>query len=177
MKKFAPLMLGAALVLSLTGCETFLGGTKSSTTSKAAASSPQTTHYDCTNGANFSITRNSKTPNAAVLTLNGQQYKMTKVPKASGIDRLEHSSGLTYIGASNMSSLINFKTRKNVGAECRSAEQNAIQKDLDAKAKEEKAAKAAAQAKQQTTTAKKTTVKKATTTKAKTTAKKVVKKK
>lgn len=174
MKKFAPLMLGAALVLSLTGCETFLGGTSSSTSAKKnVASGPQTTHYDCTNGASFSVTRDSKTPNKAILTLNAKQYEMKKVPKASGIDRLEHSSGLTYIGATNMSSLINFKQGKNYGAECRSAEQNAIQKELDAKAKEEKAAKAAKAAQTKQTTP----VKKTTTTKAKTAAKKTVKRK
>lgn len=165
MKKLAPLMIGAALVLSLTGCETFLGGS-----SKAATSGPQTTQYDCTDGTSFTVTRDSKTPDQAVLVRDGQKYEMTKVSKTNGIDKLQHTSGLTYVGASNQSSLVNFKQGKNIAAECRSPEQKVVQKELDEKAKAEKAAKAAEAKQTSTTTVKKTTTKK--TTAKKTTAKK-----
>ena len=133
MKKLAPLMIGAALVLSLTGCETFLGGSSSS---KAATCGPQTTQYDCTDVTSFTVTRDSKTPDQAVLVRDGQKYEMIKVSKTNGIDKLQHTSGLTYVGASNQSSLVNFKQGKNIAAECRSPEQKVVQKELDEKARD-----------------------------------------
>lgn len=155
MKKTASLLLGAALVMSLTGCETFLGGSSSSKT----ASGPVTTQYDCTDGTHFTITRNAKTPNQAILNRQGQTYEMTKVATRTGSDKLQHSSGLTYIGVSNMSSLVNFKQGKNISSECRSEEQVQIQKELDEKRKQEAAAKAE-EAKKAAATKKTTTTKK-----------------
>ncbi len=168
MKKTASLLLGAALVMSLTGCETFLGGSSSSKT----ASGPVTTQYDCTDGTHFTITRDNKTPNKATLNRQGQAYEMTKVATRTGSDKLQHSSGLTYIGVSNMSSLVNFKQGKNISSECRSEEQTLIQKELDEKRKQEAAAKAA-EAKKTATTSKKTTATKKTVRK---TTRKVVRK-
>lgn len=170
MKKTASLLLGAVLVMSLTGCETFLGGTSGS---KTSASEPVTTQYNCTDGTHFTITRNAKTPNKATLNRQGQSYEMTKVATRTGSDKLQHSSGLTYIGVSNMSQLVNFKQGKNISNECRSAEQVAVQQELDAKRKEEAAAKAA-EAKKTATAPKKTTTTKKTVKK--TTAQKTVKK-
>ncbi len=173
MKKTVTLLLGAALVMSLTGCETFRSGSSSS---KATTSGPVTTQYNCTDGTHFTITRNAKNPNRAILNRQGQSYEMTKVATRTGSDKLQHSSGLTYIGVSNMSSLVNFKQGKNISSECRSKEQVQIQKELDEKRKQEAAAKAAEAKKTAATPAKTTTkkaVRKTTTTK---TAKKATKK-
>ncbi len=133
MKKTASFLLCTALIMSLTGCETFLG---SDSRSKATSGSV-TTRYDCTDGTYFTITRDAKTPNQATLRRQGQTYEMTKVPTRTGSDKLQHSSGITYIGVSNMSSLVNFKKGKNISSECRSEEQLEIQKKLDEKRKTE----------------------------------------
>ncbi len=137
MKKTASLVFCAALIISLTGCETF--GSKKKT---SVPSTPVTTQYNCTDGTNFSITRNPKTPNSATLHRQGKTYQMTKVPTKTGADRLEHTSGITYIGVSNLSQLVNFKQGKNIASECRSTEQIKIQQELDAKKRKEAAIKA-----------------------------------
>ncbi len=161
MKKTITLLCGAALVMTLTGCETFLGG---SSRSNAAASGPITTQYDCTDGTHFTITRDAKTPDRAILTRKGQSYEMKKVATRTGSDKLQHTSGITYIGVSNMSSLVNFKQGKNISSECRSEEQRQVQAELDQKRREEAAQKAADSKKTTTTTKtrKKVTTKKTT---------------
>lgn len=158
MKKTITLLCGTALVMTLTGCETFLGG---SSHSKASASGPVTTQYDCTDGTHFTITRDAKTPDRATLTRNGESYEMKKIATRTGSDKLQHTSGITYIGVSNMSSLVNFKKGKNISSECRSEEQRQIQAELDQKRREEAALKAA-EPKKTTTAKKKVTTKKTT---------------
>ena len=88
------------------------------------------TKYLCTDGSSFELIPNG---NQAKLILQGNTYQMTRVNTRTGSTRYDNSSGLSFIGVSNMSTLVNFKSQQSIAGECRNESQRHIQAEIDRK--------------------------------------------
>jgi len=163
MKKLATLLVAASFILPMTHSVAQAAPSKVKKTFKKRSYSRKTNRlsakkkaqkpallstegmtpdrFHCEMGKTFTLYRYPGDGNSAILDWAGTRRKMHRVPSKIGAERFETDAKLTYIGVSNLTQLIDFKQGKPVLTECRNAEQNLVQNELDQKKAEEKLAK------------------------------------
>ena len=92
-------------------------------TACSKAPTPVTETFSCNDGNRFTLTHTPGTLFPATLSWQGQAYEMTPIKTKTGAERLEHPSGITYIGAANTSMLIDRIKGKLIVQDCKSPTQ------------------------------------------------------
>lgn len=87
--------------------------------------------YYCEMGKSFTLYRDQDDRSYAILDYAGSRHRMYRVHSVTNAERFETNKKLTFIGAANLTQLIDFKNGRPVLTECRNTEQRKVQADLD----------------------------------------------
>ena len=89
--------------------------------------------YYCEMGKNFTLYRYPDNKDSVILDWAGTKRPMYKKESVTHAERYETTAKLTFIGAANLTQLIDFKAGKPVLTECRNNEQMKIQAEMNKK--------------------------------------------
>ena len=95
--------------------------------------------YYCEMGKSFTLYRDPDDKSYAILDHAGTKQRMYRVSSVTNAERFETNAKLTYIGAANLTQLIDFKNGKPILTECRNAEQQRFQAEMNRQKAEERA--------------------------------------
>ncbi len=146
-KKLAFLLVAASIMLPATFITTQAAPIKASrihksrikktksvdTPAKISTSGMYADKYYCEMGKNFTLYRYPDNKDSVILDWAGTKRPMYKKESVTHAERYETTAKLTFIGAANLTQLIDFKAGKPVLTECRNNEQMKIQAEMNKK--------------------------------------------